>query len=840
MDVPFSSSGALSRAHYNIVRKVETASTPQQADQLLALEIKTTHERLSKRSLTIKECKECLVILLYCASAATPGYLPHDTFDFGLTHALNLAAAGKSIEDRRIGYLYCTELMPADHELRLMMINTIRKVDLESGVVGRLCLALENLISMANEDIVPAVRDPLQILLSHPQGPVRRRAILAMRSLSTFDSQLLGHNAQLILKRLRDHDESVVSAALVASAGIPSSNPHFPKLRHVVNGMMSSIEPSAHDQASTPSLAVVQCLQALGMSEENIPFCIDLVKSASLARNPALVLGLCRLLSQQTPFSLIEAEKKCGMSLVRGLQDYLTSHNLNDQYVYLACLLGLDPDVWAGTSPDHPIVLEPWEVEKIMQYLDSPDTLLRRMTITLIAKIDQGIIAAYLSKCLEHLRPGLDLPTLNVLAIRLLDVVEVLTGDDGEKYAQGLKDLLDRLSSNGIMDRPRVLEGVVENVLLYIRASNHTFRVSCATTLLTYLIDSADDVGPTFLIICSALTMETIGATAVSPVELLQAFSSSLKTSSPIVQDTSLLTVLRLIAEVDESQATGALEVVTELERRSGRHIRKQVLELGSDPKALRDRIRASPSSTLPDFLEALERPLKPVQKPTTASSCPGSPSRSSPKLRYTAYEAPQAIPRLRHKRSSSAHGSVRSDSVSEKGLDRRRSQDVEALQLSLAAVSLGIKPDIPSQDRGSEAPGFPQDPPRSDLISLDSPFVSESDTQGDDLSVSEEFEGKWNGLGDDQGARGWCGTSVTAVLRRLQQLNGFRLKLLPGDIPPFFGELKVILENGGGETQQLVLVRMKESEDDSCLWRLKCADERLRKNVKKVLSDDD
>ena len=51
MDVPFSSSGALSRAHYGIVRKVELASTPQHADQLLALEVKATHERLSQRSL---------------------------------------------------------------------------------------------------------------------------------------------------------------------------------------------------------------------------------------------------------------------------------------------------------------------------------------------------------------------------------------------------------------------------------------------------------------------------------------------------------------------------------------------------------------------------------------------------------------------------------------------------------------------------------------------------------------------------------------------------------------------------------------------------------------------
>ena len=53
MDVPFQSSGALSRAHYSIVRKVETAEIVQQADQYLALELKAVHERLSRSSLTI-------------------------------------------------------------------------------------------------------------------------------------------------------------------------------------------------------------------------------------------------------------------------------------------------------------------------------------------------------------------------------------------------------------------------------------------------------------------------------------------------------------------------------------------------------------------------------------------------------------------------------------------------------------------------------------------------------------------------------------------------------------------------------------------------------------------
>jgi AP-4 complex subunit epsilon-1 len=48
MEVPFISSGALSRAHYALVRKVELAQTPQQADDYLLEEVIALRDRLSR------------------------------------------------------------------------------------------------------------------------------------------------------------------------------------------------------------------------------------------------------------------------------------------------------------------------------------------------------------------------------------------------------------------------------------------------------------------------------------------------------------------------------------------------------------------------------------------------------------------------------------------------------------------------------------------------------------------------------------------------------------------------------------------------------------------------
>lgn len=93
------------------------------------------------------QCKEGLIILLYCFLTVTPGFLDGDAFGFALPHAINLAEAGVTVANKRIGvypfndnyrvslpdlrcpgYLFCAEVMPINHELQLMLVNTLRKV----------------------------------------------------------------------------------------------------------------------------------------------------------------------------------------------------------------------------------------------------------------------------------------------------------------------------------------------------------------------------------------------------------------------------------------------------------------------------------------------------------------------------------------------------------------------------------------------------------------------------------------------------------------------------------------------------------------------------------------
>lgn len=111
MQVPYSSSGALSRAHYALVRKVELAQTAQQADDYLHEELAVVSARLSRPGFSSAQCRECLILLLYCSMNTVAG-LPPGALDFALPHAVNLAEAGSSIDERKTGVSYWRLLSP--------------------------------------------------------------------------------------------------------------------------------------------------------------------------------------------------------------------------------------------------------------------------------------------------------------------------------------------------------------------------------------------------------------------------------------------------------------------------------------------------------------------------------------------------------------------------------------------------------------------------------------------------------------------------------------------------------------------------------------------------------
>jgi hypothetical protein len=86
--------------------------------------------------------------------------------------------------------------------------------------------------------------------------------------------------------------------------------------------------------------------------------------------------------------------------------------------------------------------------------------------------------------------------------------------------------------------------------------------------------------------------------------------------------------------------------------------------------------------------------------------------------------------------------------------------------------------------------------PPREDLIALDSPFID--DPQGaltvEGESNNDEFELHWNEMDEASGARGWYAGPTENLVRLIQGLPYGRLKVIPSDQVPFEGGLRAIL----------------------------------------------
>ncbi|KAJ7128916.1 armadillo-type protein [Mycena crocata] len=838
MEVPFVSSGALSRAHYTLVRNVESSASPEMADSYILKEVESIRSRLRHPTISLKETKECLIILLYCSMSIASPALPTGSLDFALPQAVNLAEAGKRVHDKRIGYLFCTEIMSSVHELRLMLVNTLRK-DLESPTTALICLSLDNLIMSPSEDVIPAVQSRLQDLLSNPSPHVRRRALLACSALSRYQPDLLQRVTSKVLKRLRDPHPVVVGAALIVSSELVRVHkPNGKDIQEVVNNLLQTSWSNYREQSGRwIVLQILGTLRTVGLLHSNLGLILQMIQSTAESSDHPVMCAAFLLLSDIAAGEIRTAQISASFSPAANIRQLLMSRSVNDQYIFLSCLSCLNPELWAGTSGDIPAVLEEWEVGRVMELLDSSDKTIRQKTLGILNRIDLNIVNAYYSQSLQTLPDDLNLNGISEYITRLLEVIEIQADEDGELYAGQLRELFAGLETRSPRYAQLVVENAVEMVLLHLRHATSTFQIGCASTLVTTLASPDVFLGQTMMVIVPALATEYSGKLSVPPPDVLRGLSSRLPLCSLAVQDACLLAMLRISAECEQVPSE-VLICVNDLGNQSRRHIRLRCEEftfIAGQKDVLAEIIQSAHSSSLPDFLDALHRykTVTSKTKPDLAreSSSPSSSRASLPsshKLRYTAYETPPPTARLRDRASSGGSSGSRSSQLSSAGsaqaLDElTRTVTAGDLTLAAAAQSLDTSSHIrPAETSSSQA---------VDLIAFnDSPFISDPSADG-----PGDFESIWNALNESSGARGWCDVSLEDVVKRLESMED-TLKVISVEELPFVGDLKILI-NGEDATRGIGVLRLRASEEGSCLWRMRCGDAQLRIRVKRLLS---
>lgn len=859
MQVPYSSSGALSRAHYSLVRKVELAQIAQQADGYLYDELAVVRARLSRPGFSSAQCRECLILLLYCSMNTVAG-LPSGALDFALPHAVNLSEAGSSIDERKTGYLFCSEIMPPHHDLKLMLVNTLRK-DLEANSVARISLALNYLIQCPSEVAIPAVQARLQSLLSHKSPHVRRRTLYAIRALAECDLSTFSSLSTEVSRCLRDKDDTVVGCAITICGSLYKNGLFGPDaLAHVYRALLYYGKSFTGSPAAMLVTRKALRLYSIAQpSAEVLKTVIGLIKRSATKPKTHTLLYDCFSVFRNTPVDVLIPFTTSNGSPVAHIR-HLLSNNWDEQRLFLSCLACVPPAIWAGTTQDVPPVLEAWEVERVMQLLSSPDPTIRLTTLRLLTNVDPSIVQLYFSQRLQGLDTSAESYEDEVLS--LLEVIKILAGEDAELYARSIKDVLSPAGAggvNGAQQSSRVLERAVEIVLSSLRDGDTTFGTNVATTLLTPLAEVEEDISfsPTLMVVLTALACEYAGRIPVSPLHLLRGLSRRLISYPVSIQEVSILSMMRLAAECDKVPPE-VVSDVQHLKNISGRHISRrcfQFEDMINKQDELRAAVTSSRSRSLPDFLLALESKPSPAPRSPRYKSSSPSASRSSlggsQKLRYAAYEPPPPTRPRRSRAASSTRSTYSQDAHDDLSLT------VTAGDLAIAAGSPEIRAlALPQPMRSPSISPLPAPQlesidllsPRADLISLDSPFIQElkpaekTNAPDEHGEQHHDFADAWETLSAfNFSARGWCDGTIDTAVRRLQGLGLQRgLAVLPADQPPFEGDLKILIlgdANGGQGRAALRLRDSSDNDEDGYLWRMQSEDEAVLMAVKQVLA---
>ena len=215
--------------------------------------------------------------------------------------------------------------------------------------------------------------------------------------------------------------------------------------------------------------------------------------------------------------------------------------------------------------------------------------------------------------------------------------------------------------------------------------------------------------------------------------------------------------------------------------------------------------------------------------------SSPGSSRVTSPfrvsgsALKYTPYDPPEIIPRMRTRPSSSrsfhsklsdpgqvslhTHASLPmtpGNLTSAAGLELEMSNVILYLVVNITTKFLTliyfVAPTFSCRCIGTmgftggnffmiyfcsfKLPGKPsRRSPRVDLITLDSPFSPDRfGSTEEPMANHDDFEDIWNSFNVSCDLRGWCSASIDNVTRRLQCVEDYRLAVIATELPPFIG----------------------------------------------------
>ncbi|CEG73404.1 hypothetical protein RMATCC62417_08795 [Rhizopus microsporus] len=402
------SSEFLASGHSNefrefITRIIQSKSKAEEKSHVQE-ELTKLAPKLSSPDTASFKMREYLIRLIHCFML---GY----SVDFGVIYAIMATQSGENALDKRVGYLACTLFLEKDHELCIMMINTLQK-DLKSQNELDQCAALNAICYLRHPEIADNVFDlVIKAATEVPKQAVRKKAIAALYFLYEAYGLSEEHIMPTLRQALNDPDQSVVFAALAVWKNILQTRaiefvdllPQFYTIHRYI--LDTKVHKSFAYHGVLAPWAQLDCLSIyesyarheIGSDKDMFDIVMSCLKSVEKKVDAAfaIVLECTKLLGMMDPLSITAfSEEEEG--IFDYLDPFLQSRNHNLRYLGLLGLSYLDSSLWKPDWLDGTllgaIILEAADNDTIIQ--KALELLDRVMSLDTLKKISPSLLEA--------------------------------------------------------------------------------------------------------------------------------------------------------------------------------------------------------------------------------------------------------------------------------------------------------------------------------------------------------------------------------------------------------------------------------------------------------------
>ena len=173
-----------SKEFLDLVKAIGEAKSKAEEERIVTEEIEVLKKKIAEPDVPRRRMKEYIIRLVYVEM------LGHDA-SFGYIQAVKMTHDDNLLL-KKTGYLAVTLFLNEDHDLIILIVNTIQK-DLRSDNFLVCCAALTAVCRLINEETIPAVLPQVVDLLGHQKELVRKKAVMALHRFHQRSPSIVAH-----------------------------------------------------------------------------------------------------------------------------------------------------------------------------------------------------------------------------------------------------------------------------------------------------------------------------------------------------------------------------------------------------------------------------------------------------------------------------------------------------------------------------------------------------------------------------------------------------------------------------------------------------------------------